>query len=80
MWVGFVVDKVAMGQVHLKIIQSSPVSIIPPLIHMPSRIMWGMDKGTARWQQFHKDYISHRYHVNVILGGKLKIIQRGSLQ
>ena len=31
--VGFVVDKVALGQFFLLVLQSSPVSIIPPMLH-----------------------------------------------
>jgi hypothetical protein len=34
--VGFVVDKVAMGQVFLQVLRYSPVSIVPPLLHIPS--------------------------------------------
>jgi hypothetical protein len=32
--VGFVVDKVALGQVSLRVLLFSPVSIIPPLLHI----------------------------------------------
>jgi branched-subunit amino acid transport protein len=31
--VGFVVDKVALGQVFLRVLPFSPASIIPPLFH-----------------------------------------------
>jgi hypothetical protein len=31
---GFVVDKVALGQVFLRVLQFYPVSIIPPLLHI----------------------------------------------
>jgi hypothetical protein len=31
---GFVVDKVALGQVFLRVLRFSPVSIIPPLLHI----------------------------------------------
>jgi hypothetical protein len=34
--VGFVVDKVALGQVFLRVLRSYPVSIIPPLLHIHS--------------------------------------------
>jgi hypothetical protein len=37
---GFVVDKVALGQVFLRILQFSPVSIIPP--SLSKLIIWGM--------------------------------------
>jgi hypothetical protein len=32
--VGFVVDKVALGQVFLRVLRFSPVNIIPPLLHI----------------------------------------------
>jgi hypothetical protein len=32
--VGFVVDKVALGQVFLRVLWFSPASIIPPLLHI----------------------------------------------
>jgi hypothetical protein len=32
--VGFVVDKVALGQVFLRVLRFSPVIIIPPLLHI----------------------------------------------
>jgi hypothetical protein len=32
--VGFVVDKLALGQVFLRVLQFSPANIIPPLIHI----------------------------------------------
>jgi hypothetical protein len=44
--VGFVVDKVALGQIFLRILRSSPVNIIPPLFHIHSYI-WGMGNGLA---------------------------------
>jgi hypothetical protein len=31
--VGFVVDKVALGQVFLRVLRSSPVNFIPPVLH-----------------------------------------------
>ena len=33
-YVRFVVDKVATGQILLRVLQDSPVSIIPPLVHI----------------------------------------------
>ena len=36
--VGFVVDKVAVGQVFLRVFRFFPVSIIPPVIHAYSSI------------------------------------------
>jgi hypothetical protein len=40
--VGFVVDKVALGQVSLRVLQLSPVNIIPPglRIHISSRAVF----------------------------------------
>jgi hypothetical protein len=32
--VGFVVDKVALGQVFLRVLRFSPANIIPPLLHI----------------------------------------------
>jgi hypothetical protein len=32
--VGFVVDKVALGQVFLRVLRFSPVTIIPPWAHV----------------------------------------------
>ena len=33
--VGFVVEKVALGRVSLRVRLFSPVSIVPPLLHTP---------------------------------------------
>jgi hypothetical protein len=41
--VGFVVDKVALGQVCLQVLQFSPFNIIPPLLHICSCLIWGMN-------------------------------------
>jgi hypothetical protein len=41
--VGFVVDKVALGQVFLRVLQFSTVSIIPPCPH--TYIIWGINNG-----------------------------------
>ena len=32
-YMGFVVDKVALGQVFLPVLRFSPLSIIPPMLH-----------------------------------------------
>jgi hypothetical protein len=42
---GFVVDKIALGQVSLRVLRFSPVSIIPTLLHIYSYIIWGMENG-----------------------------------
>jgi hypothetical protein len=41
--VGFVVDEVALGQIIFRVLLFSPVTIIPPLLHIHSCIIWGMD-------------------------------------
>jgi hypothetical protein len=41
-------DKVALGQDFLRALRFSRVSIIPPLFHIDSYIVWGMDKGSVR--------------------------------
>jgi hypothetical protein len=33
------------GQVFLRVLRFSPVSIITPLLHIHSSIIWGMDNG-----------------------------------
>jgi hypothetical protein len=43
--VGFVVDKVALGQVFLPVLLLYAASIIPPLLHIDSCIIWGMNNG-----------------------------------
>jgi hypothetical protein len=43
--VGYVVDKVALGQAFIVVFWLSPVSIVPPLLHIQSSIIWPMDKG-----------------------------------
>jgi hypothetical protein len=43
--VGFVVDKVALELVSLRILWFSPVNIIPPMLHIQSCITWVMDNG-----------------------------------
>jgi hypothetical protein len=35
--VGFVVDKVALGQVFLRLLRFSPVNFIPPVLHYTER-------------------------------------------
>jgi hypothetical protein len=44
---GFVLDKVALGQVFLPVLRFSLVSIIPPMLHIYScrPIIWGVDNG-----------------------------------
>jgi hypothetical protein len=39
------VDKAALGQVSFRVLRYSPDSIIPPLLHIHSCIIWGMDNG-----------------------------------
>jgi hypothetical protein len=46
--VGFVVDKVAPGQVFLRVLRFSPVNIIPPLLHIhlspPHEVCYSSDQ------------------------------------
>jgi hypothetical protein len=46
---GFVVDKVALGQVFLRVLQFSPVNIIPPLL---SKLVY--DLGDEQYVHFAK--------------------------
>jgi hypothetical protein len=43
--VGFLVDTVAMRQVSLQVLQFSPASVIPPMLHIHLDIIYGMDNG-----------------------------------
>lgn len=43
---GFAVDKVALRQVFLRVLQSYPDGITPPLLHINSCVVWEMVKGT----------------------------------
>jgi hypothetical protein len=49
---GFVVDKVALGQVFLRVLRFSPVSIIPPLLHIHTCMIWGLDNGPASGRSY----------------------------
>jgi hypothetical protein len=42
--VGFVMDKVALGQVFLRVLRFSPVNIIPPhsTVALQTHIIWGI--------------------------------------
>jgi hypothetical protein len=46
--VGFVVDKVALDQVFLRVLRFSPVNIIPPLLHIhlspPHEVCYSSDQ------------------------------------
>jgi hypothetical protein len=55
--VGFVVDKVALWQVFLRVRRFSPLNIIPPLLHIHPCIIWGLDNGPIE-TQFHTDIVS----------------------
>jgi hypothetical protein len=46
--IGFVVDKVALRQVCHRVIRFDPVNIIPPLLHINSRIIWRTDNGPVK--------------------------------
>jgi hypothetical protein len=43
--VRIVVDIVLLGQVFLRIVLCSPVSIVPPMLSIHLCIIWGMDSG-----------------------------------
>jgi hypothetical protein len=58
--VEFVVDKVALGQVLLRVFRFSPVNIIPPWLHIP--IYHLGDEPYARWRlQVRAVVSSHRH-------------------
>lgn len=42
--VGFVMNKVALGQVSFRVFRFQPVRIIPPLNHIYTRIIWKLQK------------------------------------
>jgi hypothetical protein len=52
---GFVVDKLAMGQVFLRVLWSYPVHIIPPWLSM--LIYHLEDEQYARWWQLFRDVV-----------------------
>lgn len=51
--VGSVVGKVTLGQVFLGVLRCVPVGAIRPLLHIHTRIIWGLTNG-----QFRKDIVS----------------------
>jgi hypothetical protein len=63
---GFVVDKVALGQVFLRVIRFSPVNIIPPSLSM--FIYYLGDEQYARWWPQFRDVVSpHQKSMNLIM-------------
>lgn len=44
-YVGFVVDKVAMEQVSIQVIRLLPVNIMSPILHIHSSVIEGLDNG-----------------------------------
>jgi hypothetical protein len=58
--VGFVVDKVALGQVFSQVLWFSPVNIIPPLVSI--LIYYLRDEQWALWWPQFKDIISSHRH------------------
>lgn len=46
--VRFVVDKVVLGNVFLPVLMFSVVSVIPPLLHIHSCVICGMDNESAQ--------------------------------
>jgi hypothetical protein len=59
--VGLGVDKVALGQVSLRVLSFSAHNIIPLLLHAHSYIIWGMDKGSVR------GLVAHRHSLSSIM-------------
>jgi hypothetical protein len=51
------VDRVALGQVYIRVLRFSPVSIILPLLHIHSFIIWGMASG-------HRDIVLPHHNNN----------------
>lgn len=45
MYVGFVVGEVVLGLIFLPVLRGFAVSIVPPLHHIQSCVIWGMDNG-----------------------------------
>jgi hypothetical protein len=65
--VGFVVDKVAMGQLSLSVLRLSPVTIIPPWLSI--LICHLRDEQKTRWWPQFRDTVSprrHEQHITVI--------------
>jgi hypothetical protein len=58
---GLGVDKVALGQVSLRVLSFSAHNIIPLLLHAHSYIIWGMDKGFVR------GLVAHRHSLSSIM-------------
>jgi hypothetical protein len=63
--VGFEVDKVALGQDFLKVLQFSPVNIIPPYI------TWGMNKSPAGGRS--SETLSHPINIKNIDSGIVSV-------
>jgi hypothetical protein len=61
--VGFVVDKVALGQASLRVLRFSPVNIIPPWL---SILIYQLgDEQRSRWLSQIRDIVSlHRHEHN----------------
>jgi hypothetical protein len=62
--VGFVVDSVALGQVSPRVLPFSPVSIIPPLPHIHSYIIWGLDNGSVSGCSARDIFSAHRINTS----------------
>jgi hypothetical protein len=56
---GFMVDRVVLGQISLRVLRFSFVRIIPPLLHIHSCIIWRWTEG-----QFHRHIVSPRCNSN----------------
>jgi hypothetical protein len=57
---GFVGDKTVLGQIFLRVLRFSPVNIIPPLLHIHSCIILGLDNGSVRGRSSFQTVSPHR--------------------
>jgi hypothetical protein len=72
-YVGFVVDKVALGQVFLRVLRFSPVNIIPPRLSLLTYHLG--DEQQTRWRPQFRDVVwprRHEYKQHCIVFNPLK--------
>jgi hypothetical protein len=60
----FVVSKMALGHVFLRVLLFSPISIIPPLLHIHSCVIWVMDSGHVSRRSSIETVSLHRNNSN----------------
>jgi hypothetical protein len=75
--VGSVVDKVAPGEDFLRVLRLSPVNIFPPLLHLHSCIIWGLNDRPISSLSSTKTY-SPPFTTITIRNTDLKISSRSS--